>query len=396
MPVVLTGTPGRYTFRSGSREHLIAHLCASKANQLVNLDMRPPFRVIGVGFDHMHIGDQLRTALEHPQAELVGVTGGDAARVDAVCGDLGLDLDADEDLDQLVARANPEIAFVCSTTAEHANWVERLAAAGVHCILEKPFADSATNVDRMIQAASQGGIALTVNWPLAWVASHRTTKRLIDAGAVGEVCEVHFYDGNRGPLRHDHGKKELAESAEAKRSSWWYSKAAGGGSMRDYLGYGTTLATWFRDGATPDAITASWHLPAGLEVDEQSVVVAEYDTGLSVFETRWGTLSDPWTRQPLPRCGFVVGGSEGSIASWDYAETVALQLADGSEAQQLPVDSPAPEDRSALANLIAHLDRGRPLDPPMTAEISRTGHLMVEAAVASAERGARVPFEEAW
>jgi predicted dehydrogenase len=246
----------------------------------------------------------------------------------------------------------------------------------------------------MIAAANRCGIALTVNWPLAWVPSHRTTKRLIDSGVIGDLQQIHFYDGNRGPLRHDHGKKELTGSTEGKQSSWWYSKAAGGGSMRDYLGYGTTLATWFRDGAVPNAITATWHVPAGLEVDEQAVVVAEYSTGLSVFETRWGTLTDPWTRQPLPRCGFIVGGSEGSIASWDYAETVELHRADGSEPEHVPVDRVQSQDRTALANLIAHLTDGRALDPPMTAEVSRTGHLMVEAAVASAERGARIPFKE--
>ena len=38
-------------------------------------------------------------------------------------------------------------------------------------------------------------------------------------------------------------------------------------------------------------------------------VVARYDLGLSKFETRWGTFTDPWTHQPQPKCGFVVVGT---------------------------------------------------------------------------------------
>ena len=51
-------------------------------------------------------------------------------------------------------------------------------------------------------------------------------------------------------------------------------------------------------------VTAMMHVPTGLEVDEHSVTVARYEHGLSKFETRWGTFSDPWTNQPQPKCGF--------------------------------------------------------------------------------------------
>ena len=43
---------------------------------------------------------------------------------------------------------------------------------------------------------------LAINWPLAWYPPHRTARRLIAEGEIGEVIEVHYYDGNRGPLWH--------------------------------------------------------------------------------------------------------------------------------------------------------------------------------------------------
>jgi len=161
--------------------------------------------------------------------------------------------------------------------------------------------------------------------------------------------------------------------------------------MRDYLGYGTTLATWLRQGQMPTAVTAAWHIPSGLRVDEQSVTVGHYADGLSVFQTRWGTFTDPWTQQPQPGCGFVVTGTAGSIASWDYTDHVTLHSAAG--IQKIAADVSEPSDESALANLVAHLDSGRPLDGPLTPAISFAGHRIVEAAVTSAQTGTTVRID---
>lgn len=360
--------------------------------------MTGPLRVIGVGFDHMHIGDQLQTAIDHPETEVVGLIGDDLVRVNDVARSLGLHVPSFgslKDLNALLAATDPHIAFVCTTTAVHADVVEVLADAGIHVILEKPFADSLEAVDRMITSSQGSGTLLTVNWPLAWVPSHRTAKRLIVEGSIGDVQAVHFYDGNRGPLFHTHGKAETSPTTEEKAASWFYSKDAGGGSLRDYLGYGVTLGTWFRDGGLPQSVTADWFIPEGLEVDEQSVVVARYGTGLSVFETRWGTLSDPWNLQPSPRCGFVITGTTGSITSWDYDVEVTVSRGNGSVPERVGIDEIAFEDRNALSNVVAHLRTGRPLDSPLTAATSRTGHAIVEAAVRGAETGQRITLDAA-
>lgn len=347
-------------------------------------------RVVGIGFDHMHIGDQLRLAGSNPGVEVVGVLDMDAARMARVCSDVGLSqvpqqfvADADAALDSW----DPDVAIVCSTTAAHRPWVEFLASRGVHVILEKPFGVGLDDVDAMIDAAQRHGTVLAVNWPLAWVASHRTTRRLITSGAIGEVTEVHYYDGNRGPLRHLHDKVEVDPAETEKAAQWWYSKAAGGGSLLDYLGYGTTLGTWFRNGVSPSSVTAVAHVPDGLEVDEQSVVVAAYPTGLSTFQTRWGTFTDPWTHQPQPRCGFVVCGSHGTISSWDYEPHVTLQDSRHPEGRQVPVEAQAPHERDSIEAMLHHLDTGEPLDGPMSPQICRTGQVIVDAAVRSVEQG---------
>ena len=43
--------------------------------------------------------------------------------------------------------------------------------------------------DRMIAAMKKTGKQLAINWPLRWVESHVTAKRLVDEGLIGELIE---------------------------------------------------------------------------------------------------------------------------------------------------------------------------------------------------------------
>ena len=89
----------------------------------------------------------------------------------------------------------------------------------------------------------------------------------------------------------------------------------------------------------------------------------------------------------------MITGSTGSIASWDYDDGVTVHSNGGS--RRVPNDDIPGDDQTALANLIAHLESGRPLDGPMTAETSRAGHRIIEAAVESARLGRTLPLETA-
>ena len=247
----------------------------------------------------------------------------------------------------------------------------------------------------MIAATAATGKQLLINWPLAWYPSHRTTKRLVDEGAIGQVLEVHYYDGNRGPLWHT-ADKQICTAEDVQReksSSWFYKRSHGGGSLLDYLGYGATLGTWFLGGCKPLEVTCTVDQPTGLEVDEHSITVARYSSGLSKFETRWGTFTDPWTQQPQPRCGFILVGASGTIASWDYDSTVYLQTDKDPSGREIPVDRFPLEEQNPVAHLIDCLEQGRPITGPVSTQISRIGQQIVDSAVRSAKEKRTVSLE---
>jgi predicted dehydrogenase len=246
----------------------------------------------------------------------------------------------------------------------------------------------------MIAAVAKVGKQLAINWPLRWVPSHVTAKRLCDEGAIGELIEVHYYDGNRGPMRHVMDKIEISEEEanREKSSSWFYRKDAGGGSMLDYLGYGTTLGTWYMNGRAPIEVTAAWHEPRGLEVDEHSVTIARYEHGLSKFETRWGTFSDPWTHQPQPKCGFVLVGCDGTISSYDYEPVIRVQTRGKPESFDLPADELQPPHSNPVEYFLHCIENDAPVEGPLSPAIARIGQQIVDTAYRSAREKRTLPL----
>jgi len=352
-------------------------------------------KAVGINFDHMHMGDNLRMAHEHPEVEVVGLCDEDPARMQAAIEMFGIPENrVFTDVDACMAAAAPDLAILCPATARHAEYVRTVSGYGVHVMLEKPFAKDLGDADEMIRIMEGAGRLFAINWPLAWYPPHVTAKRLVDAGTIGRVVEVRYYDGNRGPLWHLAEKEETSPEfvAQEKGKAWWYRAEQGGGSLLDYLGYGTTLGTWFLGGAVPTEVTCVTDDPPGLEVDEHSITVARYATGLCKFETRWGTFTDPWTHQPQPRCGFVIVGTDGTISSYDYEDTVQVQTRDQPEVQVLPADRPEPPMQDPVQYLVACIKEGRPVEGPLSPTVSRIGQQIVDAAVQSAREKRTVPL----
>ena len=351
--------------------------------------MAKRWRVVGINFDHMHMGDLLREVHEHPDAEIAGICDKDRARMNGAVAAFAIPAGkVFTDVGACLSATRPDLVILCPATADHASAVEEVAGFGADILLEKPFAASLADADRMIAAAGKAGVRLAINWPLAWYPPHVTTKRLIDEGTIGEVIEVHFYDGNRGPLYHLADKVEVSdeEVRKAKPTSWWYRAASGGGSLLDYLGYGATLGTWYMGGRAPLTVTSVVDQPEGLEVDEHSITVCRYATGLSKFETRWGTFTDPWTLQPQPKCGFVVVGTEGTISSYDYEQHIGVQTRAHPEIRNVAVDALAAPFRKPVEYVLHCKQTGAPIEGPLSPSLCRTAQRIIDTAALSARQ----------
>jgi glucose-fructose oxidoreductase len=355
------------------------------------------WKIAGINFDHFHMGDLLRMAHEHPHAEVVGICDERPERMADTIRNFEIPADrvfTDERL--CLQQTRPDLVILCPAAAQHGEWTNRVAPFGVHLLVEKPFAASLGEADQMIAAVRATGKQLAINWPLRWCESHATAKRLLAEGLIGDLIEFHYYGGNRGPLWHvaDKVERTAEQVAREKPHSWFYKREHGGGSLLDYAGYGATLGTWFMDGRKPIEVAALVDQPAGLEVDEQSVIVCRYAQGLSKIETRWGTFTDPWTHQTQPHCGFILIGADGTISSADYAKTLRVQTRKRPEVHELPCDEPRPPEHNPVQYVLDCLDRNCPIEGPLSIHIARIGQQIVDSAVESVRQRRPVALVE--
>jgi predicted dehydrogenase len=155
------------------------------------------------------------------------------------------------DFDACMAAGPYDMAILCAATADHADYVERLAPHGVHVFVEKPFAASTADARRMIAAMEGTGKQMAINWPLRWVESHVTAKRLIDEGLIGDAARGAFLRRQPRPAlpprRQGGGQPRGGRAPEARQLV--VQEGSGGGSLLDYMGYGATLGTWYMNGA---------------------------------------------------------------------------------------------------------------------------------------------------
>src|SRR3954470_7996724 len=114
------------------------------------------WKVAGINFDHMHMGDNLRMAFNHPEVEIVGICDEQPERMATAVANFGISSDrVFTDYRQCLERTKPDLVILCPATARHGEWVEKVAPFGVHMMVEKPFAGSLAEADRMAAAAAQ-------------------------------------------------------------------------------------------------------------------------------------------------------------------------------------------------------------------------------------------------
>ncbi|KXX79434.1 scyllo-inositol 2-dehydrogenase (NADP(+)) [Madurella mycetomatis] len=94
--------------------------------------------------------------------------------------------------DEFFADGMIDLVIVC--THLHEEFVEKGLLAGKHVVVEKPFATSSAEADRLIALAKEKGKILTVFHNRRFDSDFLTLKHLVTHGALGDVLEadIHF------------------------------------------------------------------------------------------------------------------------------------------------------------------------------------------------------------
>jgi predicted dehydrogenase len=93
-------------------------------------------------------------------------------------------------IDDLLATGAPDFAIVAVPTDEHLPAVRRLAAAGVHLLVEKPLAATADEARAIIDAVREAGVHAAVGHVERFNPALLELRRRVGEGQLGEVFLV--------------------------------------------------------------------------------------------------------------------------------------------------------------------------------------------------------------
>lgn len=342
------------------------------------------WRFAGIDFDQMHQHSNLSHVVDHPDADLVGVCDPDPSTSTGSLPDTVESLSIPDaavydDEAVLLETTDPDVVMGCPRNSEHANFVERMADYDVHVVIEKPMAATLEDADRMIAAMDDSDGELFVNWPSMWNPTAHAVRDLIQSGEIGDVLELQYTGGNAGA---------------PPAGSWFYDPDSGGGSMLDYLGYGTTFSTWFRDGDLPERVYANAHVPADASTDFQSATTCEYERGIAVLQTTWRMIEHPWEAPSIPAKGYEIVGTDGAITTREQDVPIRLQTAESPAGRSIDPEPLDDEFADIVAYVVDRLDADAdpegPADPAFCREVQR----IIETARQSVEAGESLPLVE--
>jgi len=146
-----------------------------------------PLRAVVVGVRGMG-RQQARLLHSLPEYRLAGVCDLDAETAEACAAENGVP--AWQDFSRMLAEVRPDVVAVCTPNSSHAALAMQSAAAGVRGVMcEKPMAVNLAEGRAMAAACAAAGTVLVVNHQRRVGADLRAARRLLDAGALGDVLE---------------------------------------------------------------------------------------------------------------------------------------------------------------------------------------------------------------
>ena len=123
----------------------------------------------------------------HPEAELVGVTDINQTRKKAATA-LGLRWYAETS--QLLSDPRIQAVFIATNNLSHAPLAEQAIKAKRHCILEKPFATTLSDAQKVRDLAHKNGMSISVDHMMMDNVYNIRARDLVKQGSIGEVNDI--------------------------------------------------------------------------------------------------------------------------------------------------------------------------------------------------------------
>ena len=199
-----------------------------------------------------------------PGNRLIAVASRDLQQAEAFAGQYGPDVRAYGNYAALLADDTVEVVYVATPHPLHAQWTLQALHAGKHVLCEKPLGLNQAQVMAMIHAARSNGRFLMEAFMYRCHPQTRIVRRLIQAGAIGEIRHISANFGYHTAFQP---------------GSRLFENTLGGGGILDVGCYPVSMARYLLQ-EEPLTVMAHGHL-GETGVDEWSSALLGFSRGVS-------------------------------------------------------------------------------------------------------------------
>lgn len=95
-------------------------------------------------------------------------------------------------VEEMLDRERPDFVDIITPPTTHLGFVRMAAERGIHVICQKPLAPTYEECVTLVETARRAGVRLMVHENWRWQPWYRETKRLLEAGTLGEPFLIYF------------------------------------------------------------------------------------------------------------------------------------------------------------------------------------------------------------
>ena len=268
----------------------------------------------------------------------------DPARLEAAAGDFpGIGLY--NSVGEMLGKSDVDLVTIITPHNTHAALACQCLRAGRHVVVEKPFAITTAECDRMIAAARKHKVMLSTYHNRHWDGCIVQAVKAIRGGAIGEVVRVEAHMGSWGRPR-----------------DWWRSsKSISGGILYDWGVHQMEYTLQIVDARIVEVSgffkTGVWAPKVAWKADtneDEGFVVVRYAGGA------WSTLTIT-SLDANPKPGWIeVTGTKGTYLMDYNTHTIITPKAGGRKVTRTGPNPPGQWEKY-YANVADHLARGAKL-----------------------------------
>lgn len=214
-----------------------------------------------LGVEHPHSLAHLRTLQQLPEVEKILLWDSNPEALARVAKENGEKVDATyADLDELLAR--PDLYFVIAAIRNDLgpDVFIRTLQAGKHLMAEKPIGRTAADTEKVIAAAKDAGVKLSVCYQNRANAVVEEARRIVGTGALGSLMSVEM---------------RMITTAVRFRNPqhWLFSKEKAGGGMLSWLGCHYIDLMYYMTGDEIVSVQAEVATRSGEAIDVEDIAV---------------------------------------------------------------------------------------------------------------------------